>query len=141
MGVEDRQLGPPVPGSRVHAHETFVQRALRRFRSMDVVLLRWPTEAERRTRLQQAGTPRLLLVDEGHPPPHPDDCLEDWIRVPAEDGDVRARMEGLAFRTSTHATDVPDLDHDGVLRFGGAWVSLPPVETRLTEALLARFGA
>jgi DNA-binding response OmpR family regulator len=108
---------------------------------MDVVLVRWPTEAERRTRLQQEGTPRLLLVDEGHPPPHPDDCLEDWIRVPAEDGDVRARMEGLAIRTSSHATDVPDLDHDGVLRFGGAWVSLPPVETRLTEALLARFGA
>ena len=28
-----------------------------------------------------------------------------------------------------------------MLRFDGAWVPLPPVEARLTEALLQRFGA
>jgi DNA-binding response OmpR family regulator len=28
-----------------------------------------------------------------------------------------------------------------VLRFSGAWVPLPPVEARLTDALLERFGA
>jgi hypothetical protein len=108
---------------------------------MDVVLVRWPAEAERRGRLQEAGTPRLLLVEEGHPPPHPDDCLEDWVRVPADDGDVRARMEGLALRVGLHVTDAPDLDRDGVLRFADGWVSLPPVEARLTSALVERFGA
>ena len=108
---------------------------------MDVVLVRWPAEADRRDRLREAGTPRLLLVEEGAPPPL-DDCLEDWIRVPADDGDVRARMEGVSARLRLHlAPDVPDLDVDGVLRFGGEWVSLPPVEARLTAALVERFGA
>ena len=108
---------------------------------MDVVLVRWPTETERRARLQRDGTPRLLLVDGNDPPPAPEDCLEDWIRVPADDVDVRLRLEGLSHRAALHATDHPDLDVDGVLRFGGAWVSLPPVEARLTRALIDRFGA
>ena len=108
---------------------------------MDVVLVRWPLETERRDRLQEAGTPRLLLVEDGPPPP-PADCLEDWIRVPADDGDVRARMEAVTARLGHHVIpDVPDLDADGVLRFGGSWVSLPPVEARLTTALVERFGA
>lgn len=108
---------------------------------MDVVLVRWPSESERRERLQDLGAPRLLLVEEGHPPPHPSDCLEDWIRVPADDVDVRLRLDGLASRSSRHVADVPDLDPDGVLRFASAWVSLPPVEARLTRALVDRFGA
>jgi DNA-binding response OmpR family regulator len=108
---------------------------------MDVVLVRWPSEAERRGRLQDQGVPRLLLVEEGHPPPHPEDCLEDWIRVPAEDADVRLRVDGLAARSAQHVTDVPDLDPDGVLRYASGWVSLPPVEARLTRALVDKFGA
>jgi DNA-binding response OmpR family regulator len=80
-------------------------------------------------------------VEDG-PPPAPDDCLEDWIRVPADDADVRARIEGLSLRVAQHVTpDVPELDVDGLLRFGGAWVSLPPVEARLTTSLVERFGA
>ncbi len=33
------------------------------------------------------------------------------------------------------------MDSDGVLRFRGKWVSLPPLETRMMEVLLSRFGA
>src|SRR5688572_7392286 len=106
---------------------------------MDVVLVRWPTEADRRGRLLESGVPRLLLVEEGQQPPCPEDCLEDWIRVPAEDADVRLRVDGLATRSSRHVSDVPDLDPDGVLRFSAAWVSLPPVEARLTRALVDKF--
>jgi DNA-binding response OmpR family regulator len=108
---------------------------------MDVVLVRWPLETERRDRLRDEGTPRLLLIEDGQPPPHPDDCLEDWIRVPADDLDVRMRIDALAGRAATHTTNVPELDADGVLRFGHVWVSLPPVEGRLTRALVDRFGA
>jgi hypothetical protein len=108
---------------------------------MDVVLLRWPLERERRERLVQEGRPRLLLVEHGDAPPVPADCLEDWIRVPAEESDVRVRVEGLARRYLGHQADVPELDCDGVLRLGGAWVSLPPVEARLMGALVERFGA
>ncbi len=107
---------------------------------MDVTLVRWPTEAVRRERLAEDGIPRLLLLEGGAEPPPPASCLEDWIRVPAADADVRARIDMLVLRASHHTPPVPDLDTDGVLRVGGGWVSLPPVEARLTGALLQRFG-
>lgn len=108
----------------------------------DVVLVRWPEEASRRRQLLEAGRPRLLVVDAGVPAPAPEDCIEDWVRVPAEEADVRARIESLAFRAAHHPpAAAPELDPDGVLRFADGWVSLPPVEARLTRALVERFGA
>lgn len=108
---------------------------------MDVVLLRWPAEADRRDDLIELGTARLLLLEDGAPPPHPPDCLEDWIRVPAPELDLRARLAALEGRATRHSPSVPSLDADGVLRFDAAWVSLPPVEARLTRAMVERFGA
>ena len=108
---------------------------------MDVTLLRWPDEDARRARLSVAGDPRLLLVEDGTDPPPICDCLEDWIRVPAAEGDVRARVDALTLRSQAHRHDAPGLDLHGVLRFGGRWVALPPLEARLTDALVARFGA
>jgi DNA-binding response OmpR family regulator len=102
--------------------------------------VRWPDEVSRRERLAGEGVPRLLLVEEGAPPPDIDGCMEDWIRVPAPEVDLRARLRGLDTRVRLHAPAVPDLDRDGVLRYGSGWVSLPPVEARLTAALLERFG-
>ncbi|MEY2398405.1 MAG: two-component system, OmpR family, response regulator [Actinomycetota bacterium] len=108
---------------------------------MDVVLLRWPADVDRRDGLIEVGTARLLLVEDGAAPPHPVDCLEDWIRVPAPELDLRARLAALEARATRHSPTVPTLDGDGVLRFDSAWVSLPPVEARLTAAMVARFGA
>ena len=108
---------------------------------MEVVLIRWPAEAERRRQSLERGVPRLLLIEEGFAPPAPGDCLEDWIRIPAEDNDVRARMASIAARAGEHSGRVPLLDDDGVLRFGDRWVALPPVEVKLTQALLERFNA
>ena len=85
--------------------------------------------------------PRLLLLEDNAIPPQPADCLEDWIRVPATEIDVRTRCDALAVRSDHHVSAAPTLDDDGVLRFGGVWVPLPPVEARLTVALLERFGA
>ena len=110
--------------------------------SPEVVLLRWPSEKERREVLAGSRTARLLLVEDGHAPPEPEDCVEDWIRVPAADADVKLRVRALLRRSRHHApTTAPVLDCDGVLRFGASWVSLPPVESRLTAAFLERFGA
>jgi DNA-binding response OmpR family regulator len=81
-----------------------------------------------------------LLIERGAPP-IPTDELEDWIRLPADDLDLRVRVEALRRRTPGDAGSVPVLDDDGVLRLGDRWVSLPPVEARLTAALLERFGA
>lgn len=108
---------------------------------VDVALLRWPLERDRREILARMRTARLLLVEDGVAPPEPEDCVEDWIRVPAPEADVKLRVRALARRGQEHATTVPELDCDGVLRFASGWVSLPPVEARLTCALLERFGA
>lgn len=105
------------------------------------MLLRWPHEQERREVLARQGHPRLLLVDPDNPPPTLIDCLEDWIRLPATNEDVEARSHGVLMRATTHQPVRPVLDPDGVLRSGGDWVSLPPVEARLMAALLDRFGA
>lgn len=114
---------------------------------VDVVLVRWPAERGRRTELQQLGMAVLLLVEDGHHPPLADTCLEDWIRVPASEVDVRARIDALSVRSELHADaqaaepPAPHLDEDGVLRAHGGWVAVPPVEARLLRAMLARFGA
>jgi hypothetical protein len=107
---------------------------------VEVALVHWPAEEDRREELRRGGLPRLLLVERGAPP-IPSDGLEDWIRLPADDVDLRVRVEALRRRAHSGASARPDLDGDGVLRVGDRWVSLPPVEARLTEALLARFGA
>jgi len=119
---------------------------------MDVTMLRWPEEESRRSRISLAGEPRLLLVPDGQEPPPVADCLEDWIRVPAPENEVRARVDALAVRSHAHHTNNghngsnghasgPELDDFGVLRVKGAWVALPPLEARLAEALLERLGA
>ena len=85
---------------------------------MDVALLRWPIEEDRRQALAARGASRLLLVDADTAAPEAADCLEDWIRLPASQDDIDARC-----------------------RVGAGWVSLPPLEARLMSALLDRFGA
>jgi DNA-binding response OmpR family regulator len=109
---------------------------------VDVVLVRWPAESARRDSLRHDGRPRLLVLEDGVAPPaiEPDD-LVDCIRMPAGDGDLEARVECLRRRCEARSDPSPALDDDGVLRLGDQWVSLPPVEARLTAALLDRFGA
>lgn len=107
----------------------------------DVVLLRWPAEQSRREDLRAAGRPRVLLVENGAPPPTPMDDLEDWVRVPAGEIDVRARVDAVRDRALRGADSSPHLDADGVLRVGDRVTVLPPVEARLAAALLDRAGA
>lgn len=124
----------------LHLRETESKPVVLTVAPVDVVLLRWPLEHDRRNELHRAGQPLLLLVEDGTAPPVAASELEDWIRVPAEEGDLQARVEGLRARASRGAM-APELDLDGVLRLDGRWVALPPVEARLTGALLGRFGA
>lgn len=101
--------------------------------------MRWPVDADRRTSLRHSGQPRLLLVEHGADPPVSDDCIEDWIRVPAPEADVRARTLGLTARSASHAPASPTFD-DGVLRYAGRWVGVPPVEARLLEPMVGQYG-
>ena len=108
---------------------------------MDVVLLRWPIERARREELAAGQRARLLLVEADTSPPVIDSPLEDWIRLPANEVDLQARIDTLIRRVTRAACKQPTLDPDGVLRFGGDWVSLPPIEARLVSALIGRYGA
>ncbi len=104
-------------------------------------MVRWPAEADRRDHLADRNLPRLVLLDDGVEPPRALDCLEDWVRLPASEADVRARVEGLLARGRAHLRDVPEVDAHGVVRYRDGWVALPPVEARLAEALILRFCA
>ena len=104
-------------------------------------MLHWPEEDGQRQRLSLSGGPRLLLVEEGQPPPSVLDCLEDWIRIPAAESDLQARVDTLAARNQAHQHYPPGLDRHGVLRYQDRWVALPALEARLTEQLIRRFGA
>lgn len=106
---------------------------------MEVVLVRWPAERQRREALRAGRVARLLLVHEGDPPEP--DCLEDWVRVPAVDEDIRARVDAVRARAARHAAGEPVLDADGVLHVGDRVTPLPPVEARLLRSLLERAGA
>lgn len=103
--------------------------------------MRWPSEEPTRARLHAAGVPRVLLVEGMAPPPALADELEDWIRVPADEVDLHARVDAIERRARARGSASPTLDGDGVLRYAGAWVPLPPVEARLTGALIERTGA
>ena len=103
--------------------------------------MRWPREADLRQHLATQARARLLIVDDGSPPPYVTDLLEDWVWTSADQSETRARMETLAHRASSTKRDPPTLNDDGVLRHRGLWVSLPPVEGRLARVLIDRLGA
>ena len=106
---------------------------------MDVELVRWPSQSDRRDRLRVAARPRLLLVEADVPAPLVTDLAEDWVRLPAERADVQARVDSLVARLSRLDLTVPRIDEWGVVRYGGKQVTLPPLEARLAAVLVAQF--
>jgi DNA-binding response OmpR family regulator len=102
---------------------------------VEVALVHWPAEEDRREELRRGGQPRLLLVEKGAPP-IPSDGLEDWIRLPADDEEVRVRADTLRRRSEPW----PTLDADGILRAGGRWAAIPPIEARILAPMLQRPG-
>jgi DNA-binding response OmpR family regulator len=105
---------------------------------VDVAVVHWPAEAERLERLRAAREPRLVIVEHG-PPPVTTDELEDWLRAPADEADLRIRLATLRERAARHS-DAISLE-DGVLRVGSRIVVLPPIQARLAGALLERMNA
>jgi DNA-binding response OmpR family regulator len=105
---------------------------------VDVAVVHWPAEKERLERLRAAREPRIVIVEHGSPPTTPDE-LEDWLRAPVDETDLRIRLATLRQRAATEVTAVT-LD-DGVLRVGTRIVVLPPIQARLAAALLERMNA
>lgn len=110
----------------------------------EITLVRWPEQEGTRAALRAEGRPRMLLLNPTTPPPEPGDALEDWVRIPVAEADLRARVRWLAHRVAngqaTKPGERPVLDDDGLIRIGDEWVALPPVEHRLARALLDRLG-
>ena len=106
---------------------------------MDVELVRWPSQRDRRDRLRAASRPRLLLVEPDVPAPVVTDLAEDWVRLPAERADVQARLETLQARLSHLDLSCPRIDEWGVVRYGGRQTTLPPLEARLASVLVDQF--
>ena len=79
-----------------------------------------------------------MIVEHG-PPPTTIDELEDWLRAPADETDMRIRLATLRERASRNSAAVSI--EDGVLRIGTRLVVLPPIQARLAGALLERMNA
>ena len=106
----------------------------------EVVAIRWPEEREEATRLAAAGVAVLYLVDADDEPPVPTGCLEDWVRIPGEERDLRARLAALELRAELHHAP-PYVDDDDRLHHGGSVVALSSIEARLAAVLTARLGS
>lgn len=104
-----------------------------------VRIVHWPAEAGALEALAEAGTPRLLVVDDGTMPPVTTDCCQDWMWRSAGDDEMKLRLRHLALRALGHRRARPHIDELGILHFALRSVPLPPKERRLAALLLDRF--
>ncbi len=104
-----------------------------------VAILRWPEEAGSLERWRAVGIPRLLLVAPDASAPDVSDCNDDWIRMPADDADVRIRASAVAKRAARHSPR-PEVNGDGRIKFRGHWAPLSPTEESVARVLADHFG-
>jgi two-component system, OmpR family, response regulator len=104
----------------------------------DVVILKWPDEQTEVDRLRRLGLPHLLLVEPGADPPEADDFLADWVLLPSDERDLRARLARLRRRADRF--ERPRIDDSGRLLFRDRWVPLAPTEERLAHPFVDQYG-
>ena len=107
--------------------------------SIEVALVHWPRDRQERDRLARAMLPRLLLVPDGERPPTSGDVMEDWVRLPADERDVAARLRSLSDRAERSLDGVSVVDGT-CLRRGSLTVPLSPAEISFAERLVAAHG-
>lgn len=105
----------------------------------DVKFVRWPAQADLRSRYLEAGIPCLLVVEGGATPPVCVDAKEDWVRAPISKHDLRARLNGLRARAHIHS--VPRLDESRLLHFRARSTPISATQTDLLRLFVSRFGA
>lgn len=104
-----------------------------------IAVVDWPGEAARLEDLRCLGVPRLVAIRPEADAIVPGDDLEDWVRLPADERDVRARL-GQLRDCARRRPASPVVDEAGRVIFGGRWVAVSVVEERLVRALVERFG-
>ena len=105
----------------------------------NIAILRWPEDHDEAARLDRLGLPRLLVIEADGPAPESTQCLEDWIRLPATEEDVRARLAALSHHARRHPS-APVVDSWGQLSYRDAHVLLSPRECALATTLVEHFG-
>ena len=103
-----------------------------------VAIVYWPEDRELAADLAARGHALLMLVQPDAEPPAAWDHRTDWLRIPADERDVEARIEMLQRRLERPPAPMID-DFDVVWR-GSRWVALSPVEARVFTMLLDREG-
>lgn len=102
-----------------------------------VMMVRWPDDRDAGLGLAADGVGVLYLVTDADDPPRPTSCLEDWIRLPGDERDIRARIETLELRSARHRQ--PPRVEQGLLYYRGTALPLAPDEAALAQVLAARF--
>lgn len=134
-----RGRSPRQPAGALH-HVGLIERTERALGGgASVAVVAWPDADGRLDELRRLGLPRLVLVAAGDDAPVGGDDVEDWVRLPADDRDVRARLHHLRLRSQAHPAR-PLLDGAGRLIVGGRWVPVSRTEERLAAPLVERFG-
>jgi hypothetical protein len=105
----------------------------------EVMLVRWPEDGDEGLRLAGSGVAVLYLIDGDDDPPTPTSCLEDWVRLPGDERDLRARVAALELRSLEHSSP-PRVDADGRLHYRGRVTLLPTDNIELARVLTERFG-
>lgn len=108
---------------------------------LDVALVQWPVDENRRRELAGLGRPRLLLVEPSAAPPVCVDHLEDWVRLPASRSETRARVDALLNRVQSSAHYAPRMDDGGTVFYGAGRIDLPEMQGRLMRPLIDNFEA
>ena len=108
--------------------------------SQDVVVLRGPEQRDAVERLDRRGVARLLLVEPDASPPDTDSCLEGWLRLPATETDLRARLRTLERRARKHPAR-PTVDEFGQISHRDRALILSPLDQRIARLLVECFGA
>jgi DNA-binding response OmpR family regulator len=104
----------------------------------EVALVNWPAQNDRRRELAAVGAPCLLLVSGDSEPPVIDGILEDWIRVPADERDLYARLRRLHLLVNP-STGLPMVDDEDLFHHGDRWVGLSASEATLARILLVSY--
>jgi two-component system, OmpR family, response regulator len=104
-----------------------------------IMIVGVPAGAARLDELRQLCIPRLIVVGPDDDAVSTTEELEDWVRLPADDRDVRSRLRRLR-ELARHLSPPPVMDGAGRVILGDHWIALSEVEERLAFPLVGRFG-